>query len=307
MCENIDAIQLNFDEEKLFLLNLILAFLMFGISLNLKLADFRRIAETPRKALAGFLSQYIALPAVTFLLVLTLRPCPGIAMGIFLLGACPGGNMSNFLSHLAKGNVALSVTLSVFQTVLAPISTPLIFALCANSYEPTRDLMQAINIDTAKLVREICIILGIPLILGVVVSNKLPGFTAKILQPVQAVSLILFISFLLFSLFNNYRNFIQVIGVIFFIVLLHNALALLCGYTMGAVFKLDFKDKKCLAIETGIINAALGLAIIFTFFKGMGSMAVVAGWWGIWDLIAGGILAAYWNRLDSKKQVKLPA
>ncbi|MBC8046639.1 MAG: bile acid:sodium symporter, partial [Fimbriimonadaceae bacterium] len=166
MCEFIDAIKLNFDEDKLFLLNLILAFLMFGISLNLKIADFKRILETPRKALAGFLSQYAALPIVTYLLVLVMKPCPSIAMGIFLLGACPGGNMSNFLSHLAKGNVALSVTLSVFQTVLAPITTPLIFALCANNYEPTQQLMQEINIDTLKLMKEIFIILGIPLALG---------------------------------------------------------------------------------------------------------------------------------------------
>lgn len=304
MCEGIDAIKLNFDEDKLFLLNLILAFLMFGISLSLKIADFKRLFETPRKAIAGVISQYFALPLATYLIVIILKPCPSIAMGIFLLGACPGGNMSNFLSHLAKGNVALSVTLSVFQTVLAPISTPLIFTVCANSYAPTRELMQSINIDTLKLVKEIFIILGIPLVLGFVISNKFPVFTSRILKPVHVLSLTLFIGFLLFSLLNNYDNFISIIGVIFFIVFLHNALAMGSGYLMGMIFRLDFKDKKCLAIETGIINAALGLAIIFTFFQGMGGMAVVAGWWGLWDLIAGGLLAGYWNRLDKRKLLK---
>ncbi|MFI5172537.1 MAG: bile acid:sodium symporter family protein, partial [Chitinophagales bacterium] len=161
MCDSIDSIRLNFSPDKLILLNLLLAFLMFGISLSLKAADFKRIVESPRKAIAGCLSQYVVLPSLTYLLVIIAKPCPSIAIGIFLLGACPGGNMSNYLSSLAKGNVALSVTLSIFQTVLAPLMTPITFALCAENYGPTQELMREINVDTSQLVQEILIILGI--------------------------------------------------------------------------------------------------------------------------------------------------
>lgn len=304
MCEYIDTIKLNFSPDKLILLNLLLAFLMFGISLSLKTADFKRIIDSPRKAIAGCISQYLVLPLVTYLLVIVVNPCPSIALGIFLLGSCPGGNMSNFLSSLAKGNVALSVTLSVFQTVLAPLMTPITFALCAGNYGPTQELMRDINVNTSLLIQEILIILGIPLLIGFFVSNRLPKITEKIIKPVQIISLTLFIGFLIFSFVSNYSIFIQIIGSIFFLVLFHNGLAMLGGYATATLFRLDFKDKKCLAIETGIINAALGLGIIFSFFGGLGGMAVVAGWWGLWDLIAGFTIATIWARMDAKRLIK---
>jgi len=302
MCESIDALRLNFDPDKLFMLSCLLAFLMFGIALNLKIADFKRIIEAPRKALAGILSQYVLLPLITYLIVITLKPCPSIALGIFLLGACPGGNMSNFLSHLAKGNVALSVTLTATQTILAPLMTPVTFAICANAYPPTVQLMQEISINVWDLVKEIVIILGIPLVIGMVVNSKFPSFTKKIVKPIQIISIVLFLGFLVFTFVNNYHIFLDIIGTIFLLVLLHNGLAMLGGYTMASLFRLDFKDKKCLTIETGIHNAALGLIIIFAFFHGMGGMAVVAGWWGLWDLVSGFIVALTWAYLDRRKQ-----
>lgn len=301
MCENIDSLRLNFDPDKLFLLSCLLAFLMFGIALNLKVADFKRIVEAPRKAIAGVLSQYLVLPVITYLIVIIFKPCPSIALGIFLLGACPGGNMSNFLSHLAKGNVALSVTLTAMQTVLAPLMTPITFAICANSYAPTVELMKTISIDTWQLVREIVLILGIPLILGMVFNYKFESLTKKILKPIQRISILLFLGFLVYTFVNNYHIFVQIIGSIFILVLLHNGLAMLGGYSVATLFRLDFKDKKCLTIETGIHNAALGLIIIFAFFDGLGGMAVVAGWWGLWDLVSGFAVALTWSYMAKRK------
>jgi BASS family bile acid:Na+ symporter len=301
MCEEIDGIQLNFASDKLFLLNLLLAFLMFGIALSLKVADFKRIVETPRKAFAGLISQYIFLPLLTYALVLIFTPCPSIALGMFLLGSCPGGNMSNFLSHLAKGNVALSVTLTATQTILAPLMTPLTFAICANIYGPTRELMQSINIDTVHLIIEILTILGIPLILGMFINYKFPGFTAKIIKPIQKISIFLFLGFVVFLFVSNYDQFVQIIGAIFILVLLHNGLAMVGGYSIASLFRLDFKDKKCLAIETGIHNATLGLIVWANFFPMLGGVAVVAGWWGIWDLVTGFAVAITWSRMAKKK------
>ena len=302
MCENIDSLRLNFDPDKLFMLNILLAFLMFGISLNLKVTDFKRILEMPRKAIAGILSQYVLLPIITYMLVIIMHPCPSIALGMFLLGACPGGNMANFLSHLAKGNVALSVTLTASSTILAPLMTPLSFAVCAETYGPTAELMRSISIDIIELVKEIILILGIPLVAGMLTNYFFPSLTKKILKPVQIVSIVLFLGFLVFTFFNNYHIFLEIIGTIFLLVLLHNGLAMLGGYSMAALFRLDFKDRKCLTIETGIHNAALGLIIIFTFFGGLGGMAVVAGWWGIWDLVSGFTIATIWSRLARKEK-----
>lgn len=305
MCEEIDGIQLNFSSDNMLLLNLLLAFLMFGIALDLKTEHFKRLWEYPKKSLVGIGSQYIVLPLLTYLIVLALKPCPSIALGIFLLGACPGGNMSNFLSSLAKGNVALSVTLTATSTLLAPIMTPLNFAFYGSLYGPTADLMKEISVDPKQLFVTIVVILGIPLIIGMFVNAKFPTFTKKIIKPIQILSVIIFMCFIVFAFLKNYVIFMDIIGMIFLLVLLHNGLAMLSGYGLGALFKLDFADKKCLAIETGIHNAALGLIIIFTFFNGMGGMAVVAGWWGIWDLITGFLVATIWARMASKQAAKV--
>lgn len=304
MCETIDGIRLNFDDGNLVLLNLLLAFLMFGIALDLKVEHFRRLLAEPRKAIAGILAQYVALPLLTFLIVWVLKPCPSIALGIFLLGACPGGNMSNFLSSLAKGNVALSVTLTATSTLLAPIMTPFNFAFYGSLYPPTAELMREISVEPTELFTTIVVILGIPLIIGMVVNNKFPGFTQKIRKTIQVISVIIFLCFIVFAFLKNYAIFLDIIGMIFLLVLLHNGLAMLSGYGIAALFKMDFADKKCLAIETGIHNAALGLIIIFSFFEGMGGMAVVAGWWGIWDLVTGFLVATIWSRMAARTAVQ---
>lgn len=297
----IDEIKLNFNSDSLLLLNFLLAFLMFGIALNLKTEDFIRLIKEPRKAIVGILSQWIVLPILSYLLVLITKPAPSIALGIILLGCCPGGNMSNYLSNLAKANVALSVTLTACSTVLCIILTPLNFALYGNLYQPSRELLQEISINPFEMFITVFIILTIPLILGMFVSFKFPSVTKKIIKPVQIISLLIFIAFIVFAFLKNYEIFIQVAGAIFLLVLIHNAICMISGYSMAALFKLDFKDKKCLAIETGIHNAALGLILIFSFFQGLGGMAVVAGWWGIWDLIAGGVVAFYWNKQSNAK------
>lgn len=303
MCDTIDAIRIHFDNSNLFLLDFLLAFLMFGIALNLDISDFIQLFRHPRKPLIGLASQYILLPLITYAIVVILHPCPGIALGIFLLGACPGGNMSNFLSHLAKGNVALSVTLTASSTVLAPLMTPFNFWLYGSHYAPTAELMRQIHVSPFELFNTIIIILGVPLLIGMILNHRSPVFTNRIKKPVQVVSVIIFLSFIVFAFAKNYGIFMQIIGVIFLLVFLHNGLAMLGGYGLASLFRLDFADRKCLSIETGIHNAALGLIIVFAFFDGLGGMAVVAGWWGIWDLVSGFCAAAVWARMASPKPV----
>ena len=294
----IDEIRLHMSKDNLLLLNFLLAFLMFGIALNLKISDFRRLFQYPKKTLAGVLSQWVVLPFITYLLILVIKPSASVALGLILVAACPGGNMSNFLSSYAKGNVALSVTLTAISTVICVFMTPFNFALYGNMYEPTRTLLKEISIEPWDMYSTVFTILAVPLAIGMLFAHFLPAITRKIIKPVQVVSLIIFIAFIVFAFLANYSIFLQVIQIIFILVLLHNMLALFTGFGIATLFRLDFKDKKCIAIETGIQNAALGLILIFTFFEGLGGMAVTAGWWGIWDLISGLAIAFYWNRRD---------
>lgn len=148
---DIDNIHLNFNQENLWALNVCLALIMFGIALDLKVADFKRVAESPKASFVGLTSQFILLPFITWLLVMIIRPQPSIALGMMLVAACPGGNISNFLTHLSKGNTALSVSLTAIGTVLAIVMTPFNLQLWASLYPPTSILLKEIQLNAIDL------------------------------------------------------------------------------------------------------------------------------------------------------------
>ncbi|MCB0471177.1 MAG: bile acid:sodium symporter, partial [Flavobacteriaceae bacterium] len=127
--ELLDEVKINFDSQGLWVLNIALAVVMFGVALGITVRDFKQLFASPKVVLAGIVSQFVLLPLVTFLVVMLLKPQPSIALGMFMVAACPGGNISNFMTHLARGNTALSVSLTAFSTALALIMTPFNFEL----------------------------------------------------------------------------------------------------------------------------------------------------------------------------------
>lgn len=293
---NLDSIRLNFSADSLWGLNIILAVIMFGIALELTVDDFRRLKGNPRASVVGVLAQFVLLPAFTFLLVYILRPHPSLALGMFLVAACPGGNISNFLTHLARGNTALSVSLTAVGTVLAIFTTPLNLSLWASLYPPTSGLLKEISLDAWNMIETIITLAGIPLVLGMLVRHYLPRAAQVVAKGVKPVSIFVFIGFVVVAFGNNYDHFTEHIGKVAVLVLLHNALALATGFYAARLAGLQFADQKTIAIETGIQNSGLGLILIFRFFDGLGGMAIVAAWWGIWHIIAGLSLALVWSR-----------
>lgn len=292
----IDALRLNFSEESLFLLNICLAIIMFGIALDIRLDDFRNIWRKPKPAVIGLLSQFILLPFFTFLLILVLRPLPSIGLGMMLVAACPGGNISNFLSHLSGSNSALSVSLTTVATVLSLAFTPLNLELYANLYSPTRELLRSISIDPADVLRTVFTIIAFPLLIGILFQYVLPRW-AKTLAPVlKVLSILIFLGFVAIAFSNNYTLFLEYIRAVIFLVFLHNALAYLLGYNLARFSGLSPRDRRTLAIETGIQNSGLGLVVIFAFFEGLGGMALLTAWWGIWHIITGLGVAFFWSR-----------
>ncbi len=121
---DIDTVQLNFNPTTLFIMNVLIGFIMFGVALDLKPSDFTRTVRSPKPFLIGIVSQFFLLPAFTYLLVLIIQPRPSIALGMFLVAACPGGNLSNFLTHLAKGNTSLSISMTAVSTAFSILFTP---------------------------------------------------------------------------------------------------------------------------------------------------------------------------------------
>ena len=305
--EALDQIRLNFSPAALHSLNIAIAVVMFGVALEIKLDHFKALVRNPKSPLIGVFSQFIVLPFLTFLLVIVLKDylSPTMALGMILVASAPGGNISNFISSLSKANLALSVSLTAFATLGAVIFTPLNFAfwgkMAVSIYaKGGADLVRPLDINVYQMFQTVFIILGIPLLIGVFVNTKFPKFTAKILKPIKIFSILIFLTVVVLALKNNIDHFLPVMKYIFFIVLIHNAMALGAGYFLGYIFKRPLQDRRTLSIETGIQNSGLALILIFNpkIFPPemeLGGMAIVAAWWGIWHLISGFGIAAYWS------------
>lgn len=297
-CARLDGVQLNFSPQSLMFLDVTLFIIMYGVALSLKPADFISLWQRPRSALVGILSQFLLLPSLTLLLVYVIQPCPSIALGMFLVAACPGGNISNFISQMAKGNVALSVSLSAVSTTASIVMTPFSFLFWAQWYEPAAQLLAEISLNPVDILLKILMILGIPLALGMWTTHRFPKFTDKIKEPMKWLSLVIFGGYVVAALAGNWEAFKMYVQYIVGYVFLHNALALAGGYFMGFFSQLKEQDRRTVSIETGIQNSGLALVLIFgPIFNGMGGMAMIAALWGIWHILAGLTMASIWSRL----------
>jgi bile acid:Na+ symporter, BASS family len=298
----VDHLRLNFDAGSLVLLNGVIGLMMFGMALDLKWADFKRIFKSPKAPVIGLVAQFVFLPAVTFLLVLLLQRLPlvsltpSMALGMMLVAACPGGNLSNVMTYLAGGNAAVSVSMTAVSTAAAIFMTPLNLALWGGLNPATAAILKEVHLDPVKVFTIIFFILGVPLALGMLVSKIFPHLVNKIRKPFKIASVLVFLAVVGMALAANWRNFLAVIGLVLLVVLVHNALALSLGYAAGRMVGLPPRDIRAVSIEVGIQNSALGLTLIFTFFGGLGGMAIIAGWWGVWHIIAGLTLAFFWSR-----------
>jgi len=294
--QQLDGVKINFDSEGLWVLNIALAVVMFGVALGITIHDFKNLFKQPKLVLLGVLSQFVLLPFITFLVILLIKPQPSIALGMMMVAACPGGNISNFMTHLAKGNTALSVTLTAFATFLAIFMTPLNFQVYGNLYQPTAQILKTVSLDPLELFKVVGLILGIPLILGMSLRKKNEKLALKMSKILKPLSIIVFIAIVIIAFSNNLDIFNDYVHHVLAIGIGHNLLAILLGLIIAKLFRLSFKDQKTLAIETGIQNSGLGLLLIFTFFNGLGGMAILAAFWGIWHIISGLTLAAIWSK-----------
>lgn len=303
----LDGVVLNFDASSVHILNIALAIIMFGVALGIKFNDFKALFNSPKQVITGIVSQFIILPALTFLLVIIIKPSPTVALGMILVAACPGGNISNFISALAKANTALSVTLTAIATLSATFMTPLNFSFWGSMYikyyskVSAQGLLRPIDIEIFQVFQTVFILLGIPLILGLLFAHYFPKTTAKIKSPLNIISILVFLGIVAAALASNFNHFLKYIHLIFFIVLFHNGLALLSGFGISTLTGISRPSRRTVTIETGIQNSGLALALIFNpkIFPPeleLGGMAMIAAWWGIWHIISGLGTAFLWSK-----------
>jgi len=293
---DIDSIKINFDSSGLWVLNIAIAIIMFGVALGISIDDFKRLMKHPKIVFVGVLSQFFLLPAFTFLAILLIKPHPSFALGMMLIAACPGGNVSNFFSKMAGGNAALSVSLTAFSTLICIVMTPFNLQFWGSLYEPTNEILKTVELNWTDLIELVALILGIPLILGMLIKHYHSEMAEKIEKVLKPLSMIVFIALIFIAFSQNLDVFANHIHHVLFLVIFHNLFAYVIGFYAAKSFRLNDADTKTISIETGIQNGGLGLLLIFGFFDGMGGMALLAAFWGIWDIFSGMALAVFWGR-----------
>lgn len=296
MGETIDQVRLNFNPQAQLGLNLVLALVMFGIALDLKMADFKAALRTPKALAIGLVSHHLLFPAFTFVLVLLVRPAPSIGLGMLLVASCPAGHISNFFTHRAHGNTELSVSISTLSMLMAIVMTPLNVSFWASREPQMNALLRSFSLDPAHMLLDVAMLLGIPLAAGMLISHRWPVFASKVHGPMRAFSLLVLIGFVLGALVLNWAIFREYGRFVVVVVLVHNALALAGGYGVARLAGLPERDRRAVAFETGIQNSGLGLVLVFNFFDGLGGMAIVTAWWGIWHIVAGMSLSTFWMK-----------
>lgn len=313
---SLDTLNVNLGSGEMLLVNFVLAFVMFGVALSIRVSTFKSILKNPKSVIIGLLMQWFALPALTCLLAIVLNPIitPMVALGMILVASCPGGNVSNFLSSLSKGNVELSVSMTAITTLFASIITPFNFWFWGTHYckfASIRNKIPTLDIPFSEMLSQIILILGIPIVLGLICSHYFPKFSKKIIKPSQILSIICFIAMVIVSMTQVLAGFEQrwdvyaAILSALVIVVIHNLTALATGYYGGKVAKLPKKDCRTLSIEIGIQNSGLALALLFnpTIFdpaqwKSNGGIVIIAALWGIWHIISGLGISYKFRRKD---------
>ncbi len=312
---HLDAIKVNMNEAGMNAINIVLAFVMFGVALGIKPRTFVELFKKPKSVFLGILCQMILLPGLTFLLTITFKNwlSPMIALGMILVASCPGGNISNFITSLSRGNTELSVSLTAINTALCIFTTPLNFSFWGGLYlnfAEKRMLLPELEIPFWEIFKTIVILLGIPLVLGMLCSQYLPKVAKALKKPMQYLSVAFFIVMVVLTFGNNIDAFMKCIRYIFLIVLVHNLLALGIGFGTGTLFKVPYKDRRTITIETGIQNSGLGLVLLFNpaifdpvIWANNGGMVVITAWWGVWHIISGLTLAYTW-RIRGRKEAE---
>ena len=293
---------MQFSSENLLILNVILAFMMFGVSLSLTGEDFRRVLKRPDAPIVGLLAQFVLLPAATCLTTWFFEVDPEMALGMILVASCPGGSFSNIMTWLARANVAVSVSMTAISSLVAMVMTPFNFALYGWLNPNTRSMLTEIQLDSMNILILVVLVLGLPLLVGMMTGKLFPRFAAKAEKPMRVITLLVLLLFVGVAFSNNMDVFLATADRIVILVVLQNMLALGMGAFAGMLTGLPRQDRRAITMEVGIQNSGLGLAILFTFFPQASGMILIAAFWGVWHLISGLLLAWWWSRGHDREE-----
>ncbi len=279
-------------------LSLVLATMVFSIALELTVADFRRVARTPWPVIAGLIPQFILLPVGTWAATLLLDLPPNVEAAMILVAACPGGSLSNVITHFGRGNTALSVSISAVAAVIALVATPFNFAWMVSSNPVTATWMRSLEIDPSGIWVSLLVILAIPMSIGMAVAYRFPRLAQRLTKPLANFSLFALFAFIVLGLLKERSNLTLALLPTLALVIAHNASGLALGWITAKAFRVSTADRRAIMIEGGMQNSGLALGIIALQFGNDFGMVTVAGLWGIWHIVSGLACAFSWRRQD---------
>lgn len=273
----------------------LLGIIMFGMGITLTVGDFKEVVRKPIAVIIGVIAQFVVMPSLAYLLAVIFKLPPDIAVGVILVGSCPGGTSSNVMTYLARGNTALSVACTSVSTLLAPILTPAIFYILASQW---------LDISASAMFISVLKMVLFPIVLGLIVRSLFKKQVTQAIQVLPLVSIFAIIMIVTAVVSASQGRIIESGLLIIGIVVLHNGLGYLIGYWVGKLFKLSYEDNKAIAIEVGMQNSGLGAALAAIHFSASPLTAVPSAIFSVWHNISGSLLASYWSNKASKLKKK---
>ena len=281
------------------LINIVLAIVIFGVSLDINKKQLQNARHSYKPISIGLFSQFILFPAISFMIVKNFSAIPqGIGLGVILICCCPGGNMSNLFTNISKGNTLVSILMSVASTLVAVIMTPLNFSFWSSLYlagTPTN----GISINPLDIFTMVVLLLILPFVAGIWFNHHFEKLTQKIYPIIKNFSLVVLAIIIIGAIHANSQYLSLSYKDIFILVIFINALGLTVGFVFAKLLKLPLADAKAVAFESGIQNATFGIILVLNFFNGLGEMLLFCMLYGVWQLIAGTCLSLYWNKKAS--------
>ena len=278
-----------------------LMLVMFGVALGLQVKDFRILASEPSLYAGGVVAQVLVLPLVTFGLIHLISPPPSIALGMIVVACCPGGSVSNLLTYLSRGDVAVSVALTATSSMLAAFLTPVSTLFWAQAYEPTAKLLASLEVNPLLFIGQTTLLLAIPLAAGMIVAVRAPDFAMRIRKRTTLTGAAVLGGTIIYGIVYFYPILWPAVGLLASVTIIHNTVAFVTGATIGWVLSRQSAVRRALTFEIGIQNSGLALIILLAQLKGVGGAAAIAAVWGVWHLIAGGLLVIGYTYFDRKR------
>ncbi len=280
-----------------------LMLVMFSVALGLRVDDFSFLREQPLLFFGGVFAQVAVLPFVTFLLILALGPPASIALGMIVVACCPGGAVSNLLTYLSRGNVAASVALTTTSSLLAAVLTPASIMVWSHAYEPTASLLESLDVSPVLFLAQTTMLLAVPLVAGMIVAARAPDIAAKIRRRTTIFGVSVLVGVIIYGIAYFFPVLYPALPLLGTIVVIHNAVAFATGAVAGMLLSRRPPTRRALTFEIGIQNSGLALVILLSQLKGLGGAAAIAAVWGVWHLVAGGLLALFFRQVDAAKEL----